>query len=236
MTTFNGAAYIKQQIESVLNQLKDNDELIIFDDVSTDDTVEIIHDYLRDKRIIFKKNSDRIGVIRNFEQALTIATGDYIFLCDQDDVWLENKVPRMIASLDDHILAVSDCKVVDANLTEIHHSFFALRKSGLGIIKNIYKNSYLGCCMAFRNELLPDILPIPKNVPMHDMWIGLIAETIGSTCFIPEALLLYRRHGKNASPAAEISAFNVCQKIRLRLVLCFLIFNRYLRNLTKKYT
>ena len=231
MTTFNGGRYVKAQIESVLSQLKDADELIICDDVSTDNTLAIIQSFSTDSRIIIKQNIKRIGVIQNFEQALKLATGEYIFLCDQDDVWLEYKTERMIASLHDSILTVSDCKVVNADLKDIQPSFFAIRGSGPGLIKNIHINGFLGCCMAFRKELLPYILPIPKSVPMHDMWIGLVAETIGKVNFINEPLLLYRRHGKNASPTAEKSRFNLYQQIKFRLALFFLLITRYFRNI-----
>lgn len=233
MTTFNGADYIANQIESVLTQLKANDELIIFDDLSSDNTVDIIYSNFTDNRIIFNQNTQRLGVIHNFEQALKIATGDYIFLCDQDDIWLEEKVNQTINALKDSLLTVSDCKVVDANLLEIHPSFFAIRQSAPGLIKNLYKNSYLGCCMAFRKELLPYILPIPKSVPMHDMWIGLVAETVGKVSFIREPLILYRRHGKNASPTAEKSSFNLYKQIKFRLTLVWLITARYIRNIAK---
>ena len=233
MTTFNGAAYIAKQIESVMSQLKESDELIIFDDLSSDNTVDIISSNFTDSRIVFKQNSVRLGVIHNFEQALKIATGDYIFLCDQDDIWLEHKVSQTIKALKDNILTVSDCKVVDANLLEIHSSFFAIRKSASGILRNLYKNSYLGCCMAFRRELLPYILPIPKSAPMHDMWIGLIAETIGKVSFIQEPLILYRRHGKNASATAEKSSFNLYKQTNIRLTLLWLIIARYVRNIAK---
>ena len=230
MTTFNGAAFVKEQIRSVLSQLNADDELIIFDDLSTDETIKIIHSEFEDERINLKQNIKRVGVVRNFDQALHMASGDYIFLCDQDDVWIEGKVTQMVASLQNYILAVSDCKVVNGELSVLHDSFFALRHSGPGLIKNIYKNSYLGCCMAFRKELLTAILPIPRKAPMHDMWIGLIAETVGKACFIPTPTLLYRRHGKNASPTAENSAFNFYQQVLFRLVVSFLIAKRYLRN------
>jgi glycosyltransferase involved in cell wall biosynthesis len=233
MTTSNGGAYVKAQIESVLVQLKENDELIICDDVSTDNTLAIIRSFCDDSRIILQQNTKRLGVIQNFEQALELATGEYIFLCDQDDIWLEHKTERMIGELRDSILTVSDCMVVDADLKELQKSFFAIRGSGPGVIKNIHKNGFLGCCMAFRKELLPCILPIPSSVPMHDMWIGLVAETTGKVSFINEPLSLYRRHGKNASPTAENSRFNLSQKIKFRLTLSFLLIGRYFRNIVQ---
>lgn len=234
MTSFNGFDHINEQINSVLKQLEPEDELIICDDLSEDKTANVIQKFANDKRVIFKRNSKRLGVVRNFEQALSLAKGDFIFLCDQDDVWLDNKILKTIEALQRNLLVVSDCKVVDKHLIQLHPSFFEIRGSGTGIFKNIYKNSYLGCCMAFRKELLPYILPIPNGAPMHDMWIGLIAETIGKVRFIKEPLLLYRRHGNNVSPTADKSNFTLFEKFKFRLTLCILLLRRYLKNIFRK--
>lgn len=228
VATYNGSSYIKQQLVSILEQLSEEDEVIIADDCSTDNSISIIES-LSDKRIhLIKNESKASGVVKNFERALSRASGDYIFLCDQDDVWLPNKVEQCMLALTNYLLVVSDCKVVDKSLNELHPSFFKLRNSGKGIIKNLYKNSYLGCCMAFRKELLKYALPIPANTPMHDMWLGLIANCIGSVIFLPEALVLYRRHGGNTSPTAQKSTFSFCQQIVYRARLLVFLFGRLL--------
>ncbi len=229
VATYNGEAFIQDQLISVMSQLGTGDEVIVADDGSSDDTIKIIL-ALEDKRIKILPSSANLGIVKNFERALSSASGDYIFLCDQDDIWLQGKVKRTLESLQTSLLTVSDCKVVDASLLEINSSFFSLRNSGAGLIKNLYRNGYLGCCMAFRKELMSYILPIPQSAPMHDMWIGLIAETVGKVIFVREPLVLYRRHGKNASPTAEKSNFSLYQQIKLRLVLFCLVIMRYLRN------
>ncbi len=232
IATYNGEAFILDQLLSVLTQLAPDDEVIVSDDISTDETLLKIQ-ALNDPRIRILPASTKLGIIKNFERAISHASGEYIFLCDQDDIWLPCKVRRTIESLQSNILAVSDCKIVDMSLLEISLSFFALRNSAPGFLKNIYKNSYLGCCMAFRKELVPYILPIPRSAPMHDMWIGLIAETVGKVNFIREPLVLYRRHGKNASPTAEKSNFSLYQQIKLRLTLSCLIIIRYISNVAR---
>lgn len=229
IATYNGEAFIQDQVLSILTQLTSDDEVIVSDDISTDETLLKIQ-ALNDSRIRILPASTKLGIVKNFERAISHARGEYIFLCDQDDIWLQNKVTRTIESLQSNILTVSDCKVVDMGLWEINPSFFALRNSGPGFIKNLYKNGYLGCCMAFRKELVPYILPIPKSAPMHDMWIGLIAETVGKVNFIREPLVLYRRHGNNASPTAEKSSFSLYQQIKFRVPLTCLIIIRYIRN------
>ncbi len=225
ITTFNGEKYIKQQLHSILAQLDENDEIIISDDSSVDNTVKIIKIF-NDIRIkIFENNKFR-NPIYNFENALIKATGDYIFLSDQDDVWLPNKVNILKSCLQKYDLVISDAFVVDENLNILHDSFYALNNSKNGVIKNLLKNSYIGCCMAFRSNLLPLVLPFPKNIPMHDWWIGLIAEFQGKVFFCEDKLVYYRRHGSNISPTAGKSSYNFFKKIKFRLLLMQNLFLR----------
>lgn len=230
MAVYNGEKYIREQIQSVINELQENDEFLIHDDCSTDATAKVAVEFEFDKRIKFKKNATKLGIVKNFESALLEAKGDYIFLCDQDDIWLPGKVSCCVAELQNHLLVVADCKVVDQYLSELSPSFFELRHSGNGVIKNIWKNSYLGCCMAFRRELLSLCLPIPVKIPMHDMWLGLLAETQGAVLFMPQKLLLYRRHDSAASPTAGISNLGVFKKIRVRLILMWCLGCRILHT------
>jgi glycosyltransferase involved in cell wall biosynthesis len=216
IATYNAKKYIHTQISSILNQLGSADEIIISDDFSDDDTLEIVTK-INDSRIKIIRGQSRLGVIKNFERSLYAASGDIIFLADQDDVWLPNKVVKCKQILANHMLVVTDCKVVDSELNPISESFFALKSSGKGIVKNIFKNSYIGCCIAFRRELLDVALPFPDQVPMHDVWIGLLAEIIGKVTFMPEPLVLYRRHGANASFLE--SRNSVFKKIKFRFLL-----------------
>lgn len=227
VATYNGQAFIEEQLISVLNQLTAFDEVIVSDDGSDDNTIKIVQ-AIKDSRIKILNPSSKVGIVKNFERALSNACGDYIFLCDQDDIWLPNKVEKCILALSDSLLVVSDCKIVDKESNELHPSFFKLRRSGKGVIKNLYKNSYLGCCMAFRKELLYQALPIPASAPMHDMWLGLIANCTGKVMFLSEPLMLYRRHDNNASPTAQKSTFTFLQQISYRINLLFLIVIRLL--------
>ena len=233
LATYNGAPYIKEQITSVLNQLLENDELLIADDGSTDNTITIIES-IHDSRLRIVGVGGKLGVVKNFERVLTEAKGQYVFLCDQDDIWLPNKVEECLQALKKNILVVTDCKVVDKSLNEISPSFFELRNSGKGILKNIWKNTYLGCCMAFRRELLNIGLPIPAKIPMHDMWLGLLAETQGTVLFLPQNLSLYRRHHLAVSPTAGKSNLSIFKKLYIRVVLVACILNRLCSHKFKK--
>lgn len=215
LATWNGADYVEDQLRSVLDQLSEHDEVVIADDGSRDDTLSRIAAFA-DARVRVLASTSRLGVVGAIERALVAARGEIIFLCDQDDVWLPGKVERCCAALAEYPLVVTDCRVVDAALQPLHDSFFALRRSGPGVLHNLWKNSYLGCCMAFRRELLVDALPFPARVPMHDMWLGLLAEFRGGVTFLPEPLLLYRRHAANASDAAGRSRAGWLLQLRWR--------------------
>lgn len=233
IATYNGEDYIFEQIHTVLTQLGPLDELIISDDGSSDKTFSIISEF-NDSRIKFFHGGSRLGVVKNFERALSAACGETIFLCDQDDIWLPGKVERCMKALVTSRLVVTDCTVVNRQLETVSHSFFRLRHSGPGVLRNLWKNSYLGCCMAMRSSVLSDALPFPKDIPMHDWWIGLIAESDGGVCFIDEPLLLYRRHDTNASPATTVSSVSMFTQFRWRYDLVRHLIARRMRYLNAK--
>lgn len=199
MATYNGEKYIYEQVKTILNNLDKNDELIISDDSSTDRTLEIITK-INDNRIKIIQGKGN-GIKQNFANAIKHATGDYIFLADQDDIWLENKIEKVLEYFykSNAVLIQHDAIVIDENENILYNSFAEHRKVKTGIIKNLIKNSYHGCCIAFKKELKNEILPIPDNIYLHDAWIGLIAEQNGKTKFIDEKLIKYRRHLENAS-------------------------------------
>lgn len=207
IAAYNGEKYIKEQLDSILCQLDKDDEIIISDDNSTDRTVEMITKY-EDSRIKILYANFR-DFRKNFENALKVAQGEYIFLSDQDDVWLPGKYKRCLEILQKYDLVVTDSILVDEKLKEIQISFFEFYNSGKGILKNIYKSTYFGSCMAFRKKILLYSLPLrPTKEIGHDLWIGLVAEMTGKVFFLKEPFLLYRRH--------ESSFVNFTQKLNNR--------------------
>ena len=196
LATYNGEAYIQQQLTSILTQLNQEDEVIISDDHSTDDTLTVIASF-QDNRIKIFSNPNKSGAVTNFENALKQATGEIIFLADQDDVWLPDKVKIQVALLEKNDLVLSDAIVVDELGNVQHPSFFKMNYSGKGLIRNWVNNSYMGCCMAFNRKVLTHVLPFPEKIAMHDSWIGLNASLIGKSYFLNTPLIHYRRHGKN---------------------------------------
>lgn len=195
MATYNGEKFIAEQLTSILNQIAPDDEVIISDDGSTDGTCAIIESF-GDQRITLLHNKAH-NFKHNFINALQHAHGDYIFLSDQDDVWLPNKYDICCNYLAQYDLVITDNIITNATLETIHPSFFEFYHSGKGIIKNAIRNTYFGACMAFRHHILDIALPVPRtNEIGHDIWIGLVAEIVGTVYFIPQPLMLYRRHSQ----------------------------------------
>jgi glycosyltransferase involved in cell wall biosynthesis len=216
MATYNGMPFLVDQVNSILDQLGKYDELIVSDDGSFDDTRKWLL-ALKDSRIRLVENTFKKGPVGNFQNALSHAEGDFIFLSDQDDVWCDNKVERIAALLKEYELVVSDCSIINEEGITLDKSFFLSRHSGAGIFRNLYKNSYLGCCMAFRSELLKVALPFPDGIYMHDWWLGLVAETVGKVYFLPEPLVQYRRHQHNFSETWTGSKNSLAERIRIRI-------------------
>ncbi len=229
MATCNGEKYIRQQLGSILSQIGESDEIIISDDSSSDKTVEIIKTF-NDIRIRLFEHNRFHSPVYNFENALKKATGDMIFLSDQDDIWMENKVKTMKGLLQQYDLVVSDCIIVNEKEEIIQQSFFKVRRSDKGFVKNLMKNSYMGCCMAFDRRILDIALPFPEKLSMHDMWIGMIGELYGSTYFCDEKLVKYRRHENSASPTSGQSPFTIRDKISFRANLLLKIIARFLER------
>ncbi len=217
MASYNGEKYISEQISSILNNLGESDELVISDDGSTDETLHIIDSYIqKDSRIKLVKGPGK-GVKANFANAMKNSSGNYIFLSDQDDVWFKNKINQVLPLLANHDLVVHDCVVTKTSISDIIiPSFFVYRKSGARVLRNIWKNTYIGCCMAFSRRLMKRILPIPDDIEMHDQWIGILNDILyKNTYFLKKQLIYYRRHGDNIS---SFKHYQVLKMIKNRII------------------
>lgn len=206
MATYNGKGYLQEQIDSVLAELQPGDELIVVDDASHDGTPELLASLVW-PTLRLVQNPSNIGVLRTFEHGLLLASGDIVFLCDQDDIWLPGKRAAFLnafAADRRTLVVVSDAQLIDAKGGVIAPSFMATRGGFKGgLISTVVRNRYLGCAMALRREVFAAALPIPRFVPMHDMWLGAVASVAGRVRYLPSPLLQYRRHGANVSPSTR---------------------------------
>ena len=204
MATYNGKTYLAEQIQSVLAELHPDDELIVVDDGSQDGTLELL-DSLKSPVVRIVCNLTNVGILATFERGLLLSSKEIIFLCDQDDVWLPGKRAAFVAAFERDprtLVVVSDAQLIDASGRVTAPSFMATRGGFRGgVLSTLLCNRYLGSAMALRRELFFAALPIPRQVPMHDMWLGAIASMLGKVHYIPVPLMQYRRHGGNVSPS-----------------------------------
>ncbi len=222
ITTHNGAAYIEAQLRSILDQIGADDEVILSDDASTDDTLVRV-EQLNDPRIRVFHHTPAPArfandyATHNFEYALRHAQGEFIFLSDQDDVWLPHKVATLLPLLQSHLLAVSDCTLTDAQLHPTQPSYFALRPFSTSLWSNVRQCSFLGSCMAFRRELLTEALPFPRYGVAHDLWLGLTALRQGPVAVVNKPLMFYRRHEETVTAHISHNRTSLWFKLHYRL-------------------
>ena len=230
MATYNGERYLRQQLESILSQLSPQEaEIVIADDGSTDETLQII-DSLKDSRIRVLPAEKHLGTIYNYERALQAAKGDVLFLADQDDIWLPGKVTVVLDGLKECDLVMHDAYMLcpKDSQEDVWLRFGKLsdiRPYRSGVLRNWWKNSFTGCCMAFRRDVLEKALSFPKNLPMHDQWLGIVAERYFRTRWIGEPLTEYRQHSSNATHIGNSPA-GILQKIKWRVDLACAILSR----------
>ena len=230
VATHNGEKYIKQQLESILSQLSQDDEVVISDDGSTDDTLSIINE-INDSRIIVyqyqqpsKTKHSHEYVCRNFENALKHAKGDYIFLSDQDDEWMPNKVEVCMKDLEDHDMVLHEFMHIDENENVIKPLHYNGTFRPHNYLLRVGK--HYGCAMAFRRSVLDYALPFPKHLLLHDYWIGILAEILGNFYYEVQPLLRYRIHLQNTSQTKNSLSFKLSYRMRtmynvLKRVMCY---------------
>ena len=240
IATFNGEDFIIQQIESILNNIGPNDEIIIVDDCSTDRTVEIISD-LNDERVKLFINKTNSGEVFSFNRALSLARNNFIFLSDQDDVWLEGRTELMIQKLElnkSFVLSSNfDWIDKDNNYLDIFYDGVSTKDS-FKHFKNIVdifvgKTNYFGCSMLIFREALNIILPIPRFIESHDLWIALVANIVKKNCHIDDKTFLKRSHKNNLT--STISNRNFIKSIWSRIIFLISIIIIFKRKFILKF-
>jgi GT2 family glycosyltransferase len=226
MAAYNGGRFIDLQLKSILPQLGQQDEVVIVDDCSTDNTVERIRQ-MNDERIRLILHPVNQGVVATFEHALRSAVGDVLFLSDDDDIWAPSKVAQYLEifkNAPEVQIVTSRVQLIDDAGTPFTDDRMTRKgKFFPGFWRNVYKNHYQGSAMAIRASLLGRVLPFPvRPAFLHDVWIGTRSDaTGGKTVFIEEDLLLYRRHGGNFS--CHLSHWKQL-RLRAELLLAHVVF------------
>jgi glycosyltransferase involved in cell wall biosynthesis len=231
LPSYNGYKYLNQQIESILFQKTDvNWKLIIRDDCSENLTQDVISEYHKkhlDKIILVSNRKKNIGIIANLICLLQNSESDYILFCDQDDIWLPNKIEityqKMLEAEEEYgkstpILVHTDLQVVDRNLNLINSSFWNYQNldpcpSQL-LPRLLVQNFVTGCTMMINKPLKDLISSIPEEAIMHDWWIALVAATQGKIVHIPQPTVLYRQHQSNSIGAKKWSYNYILDRIK----------------------
>lgn len=231
LCTHNGAAFVREQVESILGQTVPVTEVVLSDDASTDDTVAIVEAAVGAwpaprPRLTVIRNSPALGVVANFEQAVLACTGDLIALSDQDDVWLPDKLERFVelfAAEPDLLLAHSDATLVTADRTPIPGSLLESLEAtaverrqlvdGRSFHALIRRNLVTGATVVFRRILLDSAAPFPRTW-VHDEWLAIVAAALSRTVLIDDSLIEYRQHGGNQIGAGSIGMSDRLDRLR----------------------
>ena len=222
MATYNGERFLREQIDSILNMLSQEDELVISDDGSKDGTLEIVREYMHcDKRVVLVSNPNNHGVCGNFTNAICHCKGRYIFMSDQDDMWIGDKINYMISFLEENNadLAVHDGFITNQQLEPQPKTMFERMNSTTSPWANFVRGRFWGCCMVFRREAITYLLPFPNvsaDFP-HDIFVPILAGLKGGVCMTRECFIYHRLHDGNVTPTTKNSITKII-KNRLQLL------------------
>jgi len=207
LCTYNGENYLRQQLDSLIAQSYTNLEIVIIDDCSSDNTFNILKAYKKEyknKNIHIFQNKDNIGFNQNFEKCLTKCSGEYICICDQDDIWQIDKVKKLYHVLKNSggnsLMAYSDSEFIDPKGNSLNITIS--QKSGIEFeiidspLKLIFANWVSGHAMLFSKDLLKYGLPIPNGI-FYDWWLAFIAASIAEVVVIDEVLVKHRQHDQS---------------------------------------
>jgi len=202
MATWNGARFLRQQLDTIYAQTWRNLEVVVSDDASTDGTAAILAEYAASRGLRFAVNPERLGLVQNFARAIALCHGELIALSDQDDLWKPHKVETLAANLGGFTLIYSspvetltaEGRLILDDVTGQVLDFARRRGTGSPTRCLLAENWVVSHTLLFRRELVRDALPIPPHQPFHDGWLALVASTLGGIRYLDENLQTYRQH------------------------------------------
>lgn len=208
LATYNGEQFLQEQLDGIARQTCPPTEIVVCDDVSTDATVDILQDFqgMFPEVVRFHRNVSNLGFIKNFEQAISLCTGDIIALSDQDDVWLPGKlekIAQVFLKSPEYGMVFTDAMVTDARLTPLGYTIYSRHgkldlRADKTIPSLIHKTNIKGCTMAFRSKFRKYVLPISTELWGHDHWITFTMAVISRIHMVDKPLMLYRRHRRSS--------------------------------------
>jgi len=198
--SYNGQRFIREQVDSILNQTYSNIEVIISDDASSDGTPLILNEYKDNQKVKLFFQPKNVGPSGNFECAIRNATGAFIAFSDQDDVWLPQKIEKLYSAIGDGSLVYCDSELIDEQGIKLNKKISDLRNmySGHKTAGFVFSNVVWGHALMINSKILPSVIPIPAGIP-HDIWTAFIATTITGIKYLDEPLTLYRQHSLTAT-------------------------------------
>lgn len=206
MATYNGAKYLREQLDSILHQTFSDWELVVGDDCSTDLTMEILTEYSqKDSRISIFQNETNLGFKNNFESIFSRCNGEYVACCDQDDVWTNDHLEILLKNIGNNDCIGANALICNSQLdasTITTLEFNKIRnnefKGDILFKHECYYNLIQGTASLFKKDLFKKATKIPDKVKHHDHWIALNAAICSGCCYIPAIILRYRNHESNA--------------------------------------
>ncbi len=206
LATYNGARFLREQLDSIYAQTYQNIEVVVCDDCSTDGTVEILEEYRKRLGLQYLVNDRNLGFVGNFGKVMSICRGEFIALADQDDIWLPGKLEALLDGLGEATLVYSDAFLIDDNGHELPGSL--IRTSGVKPMDGRHFEYFVcntcitGCTVMFRRDLLAAALPIPSCETYHDWWLAVLASRRNGVKYLDEMLVKYRQHESNDTGAS----------------------------------
>lgn len=208
MATYNGAAYLQEQLDSILAELEPQDEVVIVDDASSDGTVALLSTF-DDPRVRVHPRGNNRGYVRTFEEALGLATGDVLMLSDQDDIWVPGRRALLVDATVDHAVAASNLVLLgdDSPLRSplTGRDWLLRAEDGARTAYNqrqilLGDAPYFGCAMAIRRDFLATALPFPDYLnESHDLWLATLANACVELVHVAAPTVRRRIHDSNAS-------------------------------------
>ena len=211
LCTYNGERYLSQQIDSIINQSYPVSEIIVCDDCSTDKTIRLLEQYAIQYPIIkIHRNHKQLGFKKNFEQAASLCTSEYVAFSDQDDVWSINHIQVLMDSIGDYFLSCGNSLFVDESMQSLGFTMCKVKdirvlpKREEYLYPLLYNgNFFQGACMLVKREFLNMVFPIPEVCKYHDSWIALSASILESITFTKDVINKYRQHSSSITTKAK---------------------------------